>query len=100
MQIRLAAALPEDFKLAPADTVADACTECLGSRFFRGKASGEALSVVLLAHAISDLARRIDAFEERLPEALITALNAFDLDKVGADADDQRQISLGSSEKP
>jgi hypothetical protein len=90
MELGSLAGATADFELAPVDAAADAGAEGLGSGLLGSEAGGEALCIVLLRHAVGDLAGGVDAGEEGFTEALVAALDALYFDEVGAEAEYQR----------
>ena len=95
VQLRALAGEAADLDLAPVDAAADAGAEGLGSGLFGGKARGQAFGVVLLRHAVGDLAGSVDAVKEGLAEALVAALDPVDFDEVSAEAEDQAGTPWG-----
>lgn len=80
------------FDLAPAYAAGDACAERLGSCFFGSKARRQALCAVLLAHAIGDFARGVDAIEKAIGEPIHGILNPRDFAQINACSYDQEKI--------
>jgi hypothetical protein len=79
---RPSAGFADDLDLKPADAVADAGSQGLGSRLLGGKAGGKALGGVALAQAVGLLSGGVNAVEKAAAVAIHGLLDAPDLSQI------------------